>query len=230
MEAVAYTWFNRFAALRYMELHDYLGHGHRALSSTSGGLPDILTHATDLAECQSAATARPERCKNAELKLAGNRDGELYRLLLVAQCNALSRTMPFLFERIDDDTELLLPDNLLRTDSIIAKLVAGVPEKTGKRSKSSAGCTSSTSARKRTRSLARWSKAKTSPPPPSSSPPTGSCSTWCKTAWAACGSWPTRQHTGQSGRTTSARRANARGAGPARCPHPDPRALKTATP
>jgi hypothetical protein len=48
MEAVAYTWFNRFAALRYMELHDYLGHGHRALSSTSGGLPDILTHATDL--------------------------------------------------------------------------------------------------------------------------------------------------------------------------------------
>ena len=48
MEAVAYTWFNRFAALRYMELHDYLGHGHRALSSTSGGLPDVLTHATDL--------------------------------------------------------------------------------------------------------------------------------------------------------------------------------------
>jgi hypothetical protein len=46
----------------------------------------------------------------------------------VAQCNALSAAMPFLFERIDDDTELLLPDHLLRTDSIIAKLVAGVPE------------------------------------------------------------------------------------------------------
>lgn len=43
MEAVAYTWFNRFAALRFMELHDYLGHGHRALSNTSGGLPDILS-------------------------------------------------------------------------------------------------------------------------------------------------------------------------------------------
>ncbi len=48
--------------------------------------------------------------------------------MLVAQCNELSRSMPFLFERIDDETELLLPDNLLRTDSIIAKLVAGVPE------------------------------------------------------------------------------------------------------
>jgi type II restriction/modification system DNA methylase subunit YeeA len=124
MEAVAYTWFNRFAALRYMELHDYLGHGYRALSSTSGGLPDILTHATDLAnELPDLNTA-----KVAELKLAGNRDGELYRMLLVAQCNALSRAMPFLFERIDDNSELLLPDNLLRSDSVIAKLVTEIPE------------------------------------------------------------------------------------------------------
>ena len=124
MEAVAYTWFNRFAALRYMELHDYLGHGHRALSSTSGGLPDILTHATDLTnELPGLDAARV-----TELKLVGNRDGELYRMLLVAQCNALSRAMPFLFERIDDDSELLLPDNLLRSDSVIAKLVAEIPE------------------------------------------------------------------------------------------------------
>ena len=124
MEAVAYTWFNRFAALRYMELHDFLGHGHRALSSSTGSLPDILTHATELANELPGLNA----AKLTELKLAGNRDGELYRMLLVAQCNALSRTMPFLFERIDDETELLLPDNLLRTDSIVAKLVAGVPE------------------------------------------------------------------------------------------------------
>jgi hypothetical protein len=124
MEAVAYTWFNRFAALRYMELHDYLGHGYRALSSTSGGLPDILTHATDLTSELPGLNA----AKVTELKLAGNRDGELYRMLLVAQCNALSRAMPFLFERIDDDSELLLPDNLLRSDSVIAKLVAEIPE------------------------------------------------------------------------------------------------------
>ena len=124
MEAVAYTWFNRFAALRYMELHDYLGHGHRALSSTAGGLPDILTHATDLSNDLPGLNA----AKVTELKLAGNRDGELYRMLLVAQCNALSRAMPFLFERIDDDSELLLPDNLLRSDSVIAKLVEAIPE------------------------------------------------------------------------------------------------------
>lgn len=124
MEAVAYTWFNRFAALRYMELHDYLGHGHRALSSTSGGLPDILTHATDLTNELPGLNAT----KVTELKLAGNRDGELYRMLLVAQCNALSRAMPFLFERIDDDSELLLPDNLLRSDSVIAKLIEAIPE------------------------------------------------------------------------------------------------------
>lgn len=129
MEAVAYTWFNRFAALRFMELHDYLGHGHRALSSTSGGLPDILTHATDVSNAASA-TALPglNATKVTELKIAGNRDAELYRMLLVAQCNALSRAMPFLFERIDDDSELLLPDNLLRSDSVIAKLVEEIPE------------------------------------------------------------------------------------------------------
>jgi hypothetical protein len=61
------------------------------------------------------------------------------------------------------------------------------PEEDWAEVESSAGSTSSTSARRRTRSSARWSRARTSPPPPSSSRPTGSCSTWCKTAWAACG-------------------------------------------
>jgi type II restriction/modification system DNA methylase subunit YeeA len=128
-EAVAYTWFNRCAALRYMELHDYLGHGHRALSGSTGNLPDILTHAVDLAQ-SGAASGLPglNPAKVVEMKLAGNRDGELYRMLLVAQCNALHAAMPFLFERIDDDTELLLPDNLLRTDSVITKLVQEIPE------------------------------------------------------------------------------------------------------
>lgn len=126
MEAVAYTWFNRFAALRFMEIHDYLGHGHRALSSREGGLPEILTHAADLA--QSGELSGLNAARVTELKLAGNKDGELYKMLLVAQCNALSRAMPFLFEHIDDETELLLPDNLLRTDSIIAKLVDAIPD------------------------------------------------------------------------------------------------------
>ncbi len=122
MEAVAYTWFNRFAALRYMEIHDYLDHGHCVLSNRAGGMPEILNHATEL------DLPGFNKAKAVELKLAGNKDGELYKMLLVAQCNALSRAMPFLFERIDDETELLLPDNLLRTDSIVAKLVEAIPE------------------------------------------------------------------------------------------------------
>src|SRR5580692_2056673 len=57
MDEVAYTWFNRFAALRYMELHDYLGHGYRALSSRSGGQPEILAHAFDLAQAGDSVGA-----------------------------------------------------------------------------------------------------------------------------------------------------------------------------
>jgi SAM-dependent methyltransferase len=124
MEAVAYTWFNRFAALRYMELHDYLDHGYRVLSSREGGLPEILARATELVGVLPGLNA----AQIADLKLAGNKDGELYRLLLVAQCNALSSAMPFLFERIDDESELLLPDNLIRTDSLIRSLVDEIPE------------------------------------------------------------------------------------------------------
>jgi type II restriction/modification system DNA methylase subunit YeeA len=124
VEAVAYTWFNRFAALRYMELHDYLGHGYRVLSSREGGLPEILAHANELAAVLPGLNAT----QISDLSLAGNKDGELYRLLLVAQCNALSSAMPFLFERIDDESESLLPDNLIRTDSLIRSLVTEIPE------------------------------------------------------------------------------------------------------
>jgi type II restriction/modification system DNA methylase subunit YeeA len=126
MENVAYTWFNRFAALRYMEIHDYLTHGYRVLSNRAGGLPEILGSAPELAQHGDLPGLKPERA--IELKLAGDQDGELYRLTLIAQCNALSNVMPFLFERIDDETELLLPDNLLLTDSVIAKLVDAIPE------------------------------------------------------------------------------------------------------
>lgn len=122
MDRVAYTWFNRFAALRYMELHDYLGHGYRVLSNTEGGVPEILAHAHDV------DLPGLDRERVVEMRLAGNRDGDLYRMVLVAQCNALSSAMPFLFERIDDESELLLPDNLLRTDSVIAKMVSSIDE------------------------------------------------------------------------------------------------------
>ncbi|GLP88050.1 BREX-1 system adenine-specific DNA-methyltransferase PglX [Tritonibacter mobilis] len=123
MEAVAYTWFNRLVAIRYMELHGLLDHGYRVLSHPSGKeLPEILEHAEHL--------DFPGLDKSAviDLKLDGTKDAELYRILLIAQCNALHRAMPFLFERIDDETELLLPDNLLHSDSLIRKLVAAIDE------------------------------------------------------------------------------------------------------
>ena len=63
-----------------------------------------------------------------ELKLAGNKDEELYRYLLLGQCHQLHKAMPFLFEALDDETELMLPDNLTRTDSILRGLVDGIPE------------------------------------------------------------------------------------------------------
>jgi hypothetical protein len=123
IEAMAYTWFNRLVAIRYMELHGYLDHGLRVLSHPEGGVePEILGAAQriDLPGLDSQ--------KVIDLKLDGTKQEELYRLLLVAQCNALSAAMPFLFERINDATELLLPANLLASDSVLRKLVEQLPE------------------------------------------------------------------------------------------------------
>jgi len=123
MEHVAYTWFNRFMALRYMELHGYLSHGCRVLSNPSGSsIPEILEHVTDI---ELPGLNKEEV---VELKLAGNKDEELYALLIKAQCHALHRAMPFLFEKLDDETELLLPDNLLHTGSVIRGLVEEIDE------------------------------------------------------------------------------------------------------
>ena len=123
MEVMAYTWFNRFAAIRYMELHGYLDHGYRVLSHPEGqDQPEILEHAADV------DLPDLDREKAVALKLDGSKDEELYRLLLMAQCNALHQAMPFLFERIGDETELLLPANLLHTDSLIRQMVEGIDE------------------------------------------------------------------------------------------------------
>jgi len=139
MEAMAYTWFNRFVAIRYIELHGYLDHGYRVFSTTNrtnktnkgksvsgdhsgSGLPDILVYA------EHVDLPGLDREKVVELKLAGNRDEELYRILLIAQCNALHKAMPFLFEKIGGYTELLMPDNLLHSNSPVRNLVNEIPE------------------------------------------------------------------------------------------------------
>lgn len=123
MEAIAYTWFNRFLAIRYMEIHDYFDHGFRVLSHPEGhGEPQILE--------QVAKVDLPglNRDEIVSLKLDGTKDEQIYRKILIAQCNDLHRAMPFLFERIDDETELLLPETLLQSDSIVRKLVNEIDE------------------------------------------------------------------------------------------------------
>jgi hypothetical protein len=123
MEEVAYTWFNRFLAIRYMEIHGYLDHGYRVLSNPDGSeIPEILQHA------EHVDLTALNKTKVVDLKLDGTKDAELYRLLLIGQCNALHDSMPFLFEKIDDETELLLPDNLLHSDSLIRQLVNEIDE------------------------------------------------------------------------------------------------------
>jgi type II restriction/modification system DNA methylase subunit YeeA len=124
MEALAYTWFNRFVAIRYMELHGYFEHGYRVLSNTdpARATPEIL----DQAEHVELPDLNRERV--IELKLDGSKEAELFRMLLVAQCNALHSAMPFLFERIGDETELVLPESLLHSDSIVRKFVSGIDE------------------------------------------------------------------------------------------------------
>jgi hypothetical protein len=159
MEAMAYTWFNRLVAIRFMELHGYLDHGYRVLSTTkdtnytkeevreSSSIGNVNLPTSDPSPSSSfrvfsvfRGSTLPEILLHAEhvelpglkketvidLKLAGNKDAELYRKLLVGQCNALNSAMPFLFEKIDDETELLLPDNLLHSDSLIRKLVSNL--------------------------------------------------------------------------------------------------------
>lgn len=122
---MAYTWFNRLAAIRFMELKGYLEHGYRVLSSKDGsaGLPEILDYAADVAD-----TLALDKKHIIELQLAGNQQEKLYRELLLGQCHYLHAIMPFMFEALDDATELLLPDNLTKTDSILKGLVEEIPE------------------------------------------------------------------------------------------------------
>ena len=124
IDYIAYSWFNRLCAIRYMECKGLLDHGRRVLSSADGsaGLPQILEECLDI-DLPGLNTSRI-----AELKLDGNKDEELYRELLLAQCHALNQVMPLLFEQVSDESELLLPDNLTKTDSLIRDLVSSIPE------------------------------------------------------------------------------------------------------
>ncbi|BAU29736.1 N-6 DNA methylase [Aneurinibacillus soli] len=124
IEEVAYTWFNRLIALRFIEIHRYLPSGIRMLSSETGKAePDILVHFRE-----SGLSVDVTKVESLLAEGTLEKREEAYRLLLLAQCNELSEIMPFLFENSNDYTELLLPDMLLHIDSVIHKMIDKIAE------------------------------------------------------------------------------------------------------
>ena len=122
MEEIAFTWFNRFTALRFMEVNNYLPSHTRIFTNEAGEFkPQILADAIQL----DLAGLNMDRVY--ELKEA-NQTEELYKYLLIVQCNALSDILPRMFQKIEDYTELLLPDYLLRENSVIEQMIAVIPE------------------------------------------------------------------------------------------------------
>ena len=124
IEEVAYTWFNRIIAIRFMEVNDYLPTGVRVLSSeeTSKTEPDAVTNAHELIE-------ELELNRDIVFKYQDNNDSEgLFKYILIKQCNELGKIMPVMFEKIEDYTELLLPDNLLVEGSVVRDLVSNISE------------------------------------------------------------------------------------------------------
>lgn len=122
MEEVAYTWFNRFTALRFMEVNNYLPSHTRVFTNELNEFkPQILADAISL-ELEGLDMDKVFELKNA------NKDEELYKYLLIVQCNALSSILPVMFQKIADYTELLLPDYLLRNGSTIEQMITIIPE------------------------------------------------------------------------------------------------------
>lgn len=122
MEEVAYTWFNRFSALRFMEVNGYLPTHVRVFTDEENNFkPQIITEAIHL-EMDGLDMEKVYAFKEAD------KTEELYKYLLITQCNALNKILPGMFQRISDYTELLLPDNLLREGSIIEEMIVTIPE------------------------------------------------------------------------------------------------------
>ena len=122
MEEVAYTWFNRFCALRFMEVNGYIPSHVRVFTDEKNNFkPQIITEAIHL-DLYGLDMERVYELKDAE------KTEELYKYLLIVQCNALNKILPGMFQKIADYTELLLPDNLLREGSVIQQMIELIPE------------------------------------------------------------------------------------------------------
>ena len=127
IEEVAYTWFNRFMGLRFMEVNDYLPTGVRILSSEDEGKtePDVLTKINDI---EDELNLNIDYVYELQDKGTEQAREELYKYILIKQCNELGKIIPQMFEKIQNYTELLLPDNLLVEGSVIRKMVTDIDE------------------------------------------------------------------------------------------------------
>ncbi len=124
IEEVAYTWFNRLIAIRFMEVNDYLPSHIRVLSSESGKLePDLVTTPFD-AELPFTAE---EEAQTFQLK-QDNKLDEVFRILFLKQCNALNEILPALFEKTKNYTELLLSLSVIDQDGVVYHLIHDIPE------------------------------------------------------------------------------------------------------
>ena len=123
MEEAAYTWFNRFSAIRFMEVNGYLPTHVRVFTDEQNAFkPQILVEAIHL-ELDGLNMEKVYELKDA------NKTDELYKYLLITQCNALSSILPRMFTKIENYTALLFPDNLLREGSVIEQMISMIPEK-----------------------------------------------------------------------------------------------------
>lgn len=125
-DRAAYTWFNRIAAVRYMEVHDFLPSRVRMFTrpAADGGW-ELGSQAVDEALDVEIEGADPARI--AELKQAGE-DGPLFRYLFLAQCAELSECLPGVFQPVDACMALLLPANLMDPDGVIGRMVGDIDE------------------------------------------------------------------------------------------------------
>lgn len=123
MEEAAYTWFNRFVALRYMEVNNVLPTKTRVFTNREGAFaPQILDECLTMENLDGLDKSVLFDLKEKEAT------EELYKYLLITQCNALGSILPVIFQQIEDYTQLLLPDNLLREGSVIHRMVTEIEE------------------------------------------------------------------------------------------------------
>lgn len=124
IEEVAYTWFNRLIAIRFMEVNDYLPSHIRVLSSESGKMePDLVTTPFDA----DLSFSKEEEQLIIQLK-QDNKLDDLFRLLFIKQCNELNEILPALFEKTKDYTELLLSLSFVDQEGVVARLIKDIPE------------------------------------------------------------------------------------------------------